>query len=155
MEFLSIKLSDGSGGTCLKSYILVIMGNAMINEVGMAGDSALGQTWSLYIIYVLLVLALSILTHTLQIVFIIARGQSTTLGTLIKWASTISCFAYVEVLLIRIFAVESKLKGFVQSIAGEETVGLFDVRGGLGAEFYVLIPYCFVASFLQFSLMVR
>ena len=90
MKFLFTESSDGSDGTFPKSYNLVTMGIAMINEVGMAGNSAPGQTWFPYIIYVLLVLALPILTHALQIVFIIARGRSMTFGTLIKWASVIS-----------------------------------------------------------------
>jgi hypothetical protein len=104
---------------------------------------------------VLLILAFPVLTHVMQIVFIAARSQSKTLKRLIKWTSAISCFASVEVLLIGTFAVESKFEEFIKSIAGAENSDLIDIKSGLGVGFYILIPYCFVASFLQMSLLVR
>lgn len=140
---------------CIKSYNLVSVGNALVNEVSLTGNFSPGQTWFLYLVYVLLILAFPVLTHTMQIVFIIARSQSKTLKKLIKWASAISCFASVEVLLIGTFAVESKFEDFIKSIAGDENTDLIDIKSGLGSGFYILIPYCFVASFLQMSLLVK
>jgi len=154
-EFIYIESSNGSGGMCLKSYNLVTVGNALVNELNLSGNKALGQTWFLYLVYVLLILAFPVLTHVMQIVFIAARSQSKTLKRLIKWASAISCFASVEVLLIGTFAVESKFEEFIKSIAGAENSDLIDIKSGLGVGFYILIPYCFVASFLQMSLLVR
>lgn len=154
-EFIYIESSNGSGGMCLKSYNLVTVGNALVNELNLSGNGALGQTWFLYLVYVLLILAFPVLTHVIQIVFIAARFQSKTLKTLIKWASAISCIASVEVLLIGTFAVESKFEEFIKSIAGAENSDLIDIKSGLGVGFYILIPYCFVASFLQMSLLVR
>jgi hypothetical protein len=154
-EFIYIESSNGSGGMCIKSYNLVSVGNALVNEVSLTGNFSPGQTWFLYLVYVLLILAIPVLTHTMQIVFIIARSQSKTLKKLIKWASAISCFASVEVLLIGTFAVESKFEDFIKSIAGDENTDLIDIKSGLGSGFYILIPYCFVASFLQMSLLVK
>eukprot|EP00986_Skeletonema_menzelii_P012534 scaffold6943_cov157-Skeletonema_menzelii.AAC.11 len=154
-EFIYIESSNGSGGMCLKSYNLVSVGNALVNELSLTGNISPGQTWFLYLVYVLLILAFPVITHTMQIVFIAARSQSKTLKRLIKWASAISCFASVEVLLIGTFAVESKFEEFIKSIAGDENTDLIDIKSGLGSGFYVLIPYCFVGSFLQMSLLVR
>eukprot|EP00984_Skeletonema_dohrnii_P020087 scaffold9706_cov79-Skeletonema_dohrnii-CCMP3373.AAC.7 len=154
-EFIYIESSNGGGGMCLKSYNLVSIGNALVNELSLTGNISPGQTWFLYLVYVLLILAFPVLTHTMQIVFIIARFQSKTLKKLIKWASAISCFASVEVLLIGTFAVESKFEEFIKSIAGDENSDLVDIKSGLGSGFYILIPYCFVGSFLQMSLLVR
>ena len=154
-EFIYIESSNGSGGMCLKSYNLVSVGNALVNELSMTGNIFPGQTWFLYLVYVLLILAFPVLTHMMQIVFIIARSQSKTLKKLIKWASAISCFASVEILLIGTFAVESKFEEFIKSVAGDENSDLINIKSGLGNGFYILIPYCFVASFLQMSLLVK
>ncbi len=154
-EFIYIESSNGSGGICLKSYNLVTVGNALVNELSLTGNMSPGQTWFLYLVYVLLILAFPVLTHTMQIAFLVARSKSETLKKLIKWASAISCFASVEVLLIGVFAVESKFEEFIKSIAGDENTDLIDIKSGLGSGFYILIPYCFVASFLQMSLLVR
>jgi hypothetical protein len=154
-EFIYIESFNGSGGMCLKSYNLVSVGNALVNELSMADNMVPGQTFSLYLVYVLLILAFPILTHTIQIVFIIARSQSKTLKSLIKLASVISCFASVEVLLIGTFAIESKFEEFIKSIAGVANTDLIEIKSGLGVGFFILIPYCFLASFLQMSLLVR
>mmetsp|Transcript_20880 Transcript_20880/g.29909 ORF Transcript_20880/g.29909 Transcript_20880/m.29909 type:complete len:621 (+) Transcript_20880:388-2250(+) len=154
-EFIYIESSNGSGGICLKSYNLVSVGNALVNELSLTGNISPGQTWFLYLVYVLLILAFPVLTHTMQIAFLVARSKSKTLKKLIRWASAISCFASVEVLLIGAFAVESKFEEFIKSIAGDENTDLIDIKSGLGSGFYILIPYCFVASFLQMSLLVR
>ena len=154
-EFIYIESSNGSGGICLKSYNLVSVGNALVNELSLTGNISPGQTWFLYLVYVLLILTFPVLTHTMQIVFLVARFQSKTLKKLIKWASAISCFASVEVLLIGVFAIESKFEEFIKSIAGDENTDLIDIKSGLGSGFYILIPYCFVGSLLQMSLLVR
>ena len=52
-EFIYIESSNGSGGMCLKSYNLVTVGNALVNELNLSGNKALGQTWFLYLVYVL------------------------------------------------------------------------------------------------------
>ena len=154
-EFISIESSNDSGGVCLKSYNLVSVGNALINELSLAGNVSPGHTWFLYLVYVLLVLAFPVLTHMMQIIFVVVSFQSKTLKHLIKWASAISCFASVEVLLLGTFAVESKFEDFIKSIAGDENADLIDIKSGLGSGFYILIPYCIVGSLLQMHLSQR
>ena len=156
MEFIFISSADfGSDGVCIKSYNIVQLGNALINEISMTGNSAAGQTRFLYLVYVFLILALPILTHLMQIIFIIGRFQSKRLKGLIQWTSVICCLACIEVLLIGTFAVESKFDQFIMNVAGIENEDILDVKSGLGNGFYILIAYSFVACVLQFSLGIR
>ena len=101
--------STDSTGTCTKSYNLVTLGNALINELSMTSNSAPGQTWILYLSYVILNLVFPILTHLLQICFIVGWFRSKKLKRLIDWTLAIWCFACIEILLIGIFAVEYKV----------------------------------------------
>mmetsp|Transcript_43887 Transcript_43887/g.78764 ORF Transcript_43887/g.78764 Transcript_43887/m.78764 type:complete len:574 (-) Transcript_43887:175-1896(-) len=156
MEFIFISSTDiGSDGVCIKSFNIVQLGNALINEISMTGNSAAGQTRFLYLVYVVLILALPILTHLMQIIFIIGRFQSKRLKGLIQWASVIWCLACIEVLLIGTFAVESKFDQFIMNVAGIENEDILDVKSGLGSGFYILIAYSVVACVLQFSLGIR
>lgn len=100
----------GSAGVCKKSYNLVTLGNALINEMSLTSNSVPGQTWILYLSYVALNLAFPIITHTLQICFIVGWFKSKKLKRLIDWTLAIWCFACIEVLLIGIFAVEYKVR---------------------------------------------
>mmetsp|Transcript_35984 Transcript_35984/g.61382 ORF Transcript_35984/g.61382 Transcript_35984/m.61382 type:complete len:556 (-) Transcript_35984:93-1760(-) len=155
MEFLYIATKNyGSDEACVKSYNIYTFGNALINPISMSSNSAAGQTWFLYIVYVLLVLALPILTHFMQIIFI-GSSRTKKLNKLIQCASTIWLFACIEVLLIGIFAVESKFEHFIKSVAGIENEGFLDIKSGLGNGFHILIAYAVVACFLQFSLGIR
>ena len=146
MELIYIK-SESNG--CIKSYNLVSLGNALINELSLTDNTAAGMTWFLYIVYVVLVLAFPILAHLLQIFYIAGGAKS---KTLIKCISAISCFACVEVLLIGTLGIESKFEQFITSIAGDENASIIDLKSGLGNGFFILIAYCVVAGFLQFKI---
>ncbi|KAL7536854.1 hypothetical protein ACHAWF_005583, partial [Thalassiosira exigua] len=100
----------GSAGVCERSYNLVTLGNALISEQSMAGNSAKGQTWILYLCYVVFNLAWPILTHLLQIGFIVGWFRSKEVEKLTEWALAIWCFACIEVLLIGVFGVEFKVR---------------------------------------------
>ena len=100
----------GSNGVCKRSYNLVTLGNALINEMSMTSNSAPGQTWILYLSYVALILMFPILTHVLQICFIAGWAKSKKLQRLFDWTLAIWFFACVDVLLIGIFAVEYKVR---------------------------------------------
>ncbi|KAL7531332.1 LOW QUALITY PROTEIN: hypothetical protein ACHAXR_004925 [Thalassiosira sp. AJA248-18] len=155
-ELIYISSTDfGSEGTCVKSYNLAQLGNALINKISMTSNSAAGQTWFLYLVYVVLVLALPILAHIMQILFIIGRVQSMKLKAVIQWAEAVWCFACIEVLVIGIFAVEFKFEQFIVGVAGSENEDFLDIQSGLGNGFYILVAYSVVACFLQFSLGIR
>ena len=100
----------GSNGVCKRSYNLVTLGNALINEMSMTSNSTPGQTWILYLSYVALILMFPILTHVLQICFIAGWAKSKKLQRLFDWTLAIWFFACVDVLLIGIFAVEYKVR---------------------------------------------
>ncbi|KAL7544644.1 hypothetical protein ACHAWF_008018 [Thalassiosira exigua] len=145
----------GSAGVCKRSYNLVTLGNALINEHSMTGNSAKGQTWILYLSYVVLNLAFPIITHLLQICFIAGWFRSKILKRLIEWTLAIWCFACIEVLLIGIFAVEYKFPNLIMRIAGDTNAGFLDIDSQLGVGFYILIAYSIVAGLLQNSLRIR
>ncbi len=156
-ELMYISTTDyGSTNTCINSYNLPQLGNALISKLSMTDNSAAGQTWFLYLVYVLLCLVLPILVHLLQMAFIMGRIQSKTWKTVIQVASVAWCFAGIEVLLIGIFAVQSKFDQFIVNVANIENDALLgDIMSGLGNGFYILIVYSVVACFLQFSLGIR
>ena len=156
-EFMYISTTDyGSTNTCTNSYNLPQLGNALINKLSLTDNSATGQTWFLYLVYVILCLALPILVHLLQMAFIMGRIQSKTWKTVIQVASVAWCFAGIEVLLIGIFAVQSKFDQFILNVANLDNDALLGtITSGLGNGFYILIVYCVVACFLQFSLGIR
>jgi hypothetical protein len=155
-ELLFFENSDiGSPGVCLRSFNLATLGNALVSPSSLTKNSAAGQTWVLYLVYVCLCLAFPVLTHLLQVVFIIGWGRSMKLKRMIKWTSAIWCFACIEVLLIGVFAVEFKFPQLVGKLAGDTNAGFLEVNSGLGSGFCILIAYSVVAGFLQYSLIVR
>ena len=96
------------------------------------------------------------MVHLLQMAFIMGRIQSKTWKTVIQVASVAWCFAGIEVLLIGIFAVQSKFDQFILNVANLDNDALLGtITSGLGNGFYILIVYCVVACFLQFSLGIR
>ena len=155
-ELMFFENSDiGSPGVCTRSFNLATLGNALISPGSLTDNSALGQTWILFFVYVILVLAFPVLTHILQVIFIVGWSRSMKLKRLIKWASAISCFACVEVLLIGVFAVEFKFPQLIGKLAGESNAGFLEIQSGLGNGFFILIVYSVVAGFLQWSLLLR
>lgn len=106
-EIVYFESADGTG-VCKRSYDLVSLGNALINELSLTSNSAPGQTWVLYLSYVTLNLAFPILVHSMQIIFLIGWFRSKKLKRLIETTLAIWCFACIEILLIGIFAVEYK-----------------------------------------------
>mmetsp|Transcript_10976 Transcript_10976/g.19164 ORF Transcript_10976/g.19164 Transcript_10976/m.19164 type:complete len:243 (-) Transcript_10976:118-846(-) len=154
MELVFFSSSD-SAGYCKRSYNLVTLGNSLINELSMTDNSAPGQTWILYLSYVILNLAFPVITHLCQICFMVGWFRSKKLKKLIEWTLAIWCFACIEVLLIGIFAVEYKFPNLIMKIAGDTNAGFLDINSDLGSGFYILIAYAVVAGFLQFSLRVR
>ena len=140
---------------CERSYNLVTLGNALVNDHSMTGNSAAGQTWILYLSYVILNLVFPMLAHLLQICFIMGWFRSKTLKAVIQWTAAIWCFACVEILLIGIFAVEFKFEKLIMKIAGDANSEFITITSGTGSGFYILIAYSVVAGFLQFSLRLR
>ena len=144
--------STDSASLCKRSYNLVALGNALVNDVAMTGNEAVGQSWILYLSYIVLDLAVPIMVHCAQIFFLARRFESRRLGRLIEWTSAVWCFACVEVLLIGVFAVEYKFPSLVNKIAGDSNSAFLEVDSGLGAGFFLLIAYSVVAGYLQFFL---
>ncbi|CAJ1952002.1 unnamed protein product [Cylindrotheca closterium] len=168
VQFTSKDLTATEG--CTTSYNLVTLANAMVNELGLLDNSVAWQTWVLYIVYLLLNLAFPILVHLMQLWSMVnwkkwyqQKGQEQQqqdkqlLGNLQKvslWTSAIWCFACIEILLIGIFAVEFKFSDLVARLAGDSNAVFLDITSGLGAGFYILLAYSFIAGFLQFTLRV-
>lgn len=156
MEVVYFASADlGSDGVCKRSFNLVTLGNALINEISLTSNSAPGQTWILYLSYVALILLFPILVHVLQICFIVGWFKSNKLKRLINWTLAIWFFACVDVLLIGVFAVEYKFPNLIMKIAGDTNSSFLDIDSNLGIGFYILIAYSVVAGFLQFSLRIR
>lgn len=155
-ELMFFENSDiGSPGVCLRSFNLATLGNALISPSSLTDNSAAGQTWILFLVYVVLVLAFPVLTHILQAIFMMGWSRSMKLKRMIKWTSAIWCFACIEVLLVGVFAVEYKFPQLVGKLAGDTNAGFLEIKSGLGSGFYILIAYSVVAGFLQWSLLVR
>ena len=155
-ELILFENSDiGSPGVCSRSFNLATLGNALVSPSSLTDNSAAGQTWILYLVYVILVLAFPVLTHILQVIFMVGWSRSTKLKRMIKRTSAMWCFACIEVLLIGVFAVEFKFPALVGKLAGETNSGFIDIKSSLGSGFYILIAYSVVAGFLQWSLIVR
>jgi len=155
-ELMFFENSDiGSPGACLRSFNLATLGKALVSPSSLTDNSAAGQTWILFLVYVVLVLAFPVLTHILQGIFMMGWSRSMKLKRMIKWTSAIWCFACIEVLLIGVFAVEYKFPQLVGKLAGDTNAGFLEIKSGLGSGFYILIAYSVVAGFLQWSLLVR
>jgi len=141
-----------SEGFCVKSHNLVQLGNSLINDISMTGNSAAGQTWFLYLVYVVLNLMLPIITHLMQIIYIAGHFRSKRMESVIHFASAIWCFACIEVLLIATFGVNSKFGQFIHNVSGIQDEDFLDISMGLGNGVYILIAYSVVACGFQFSL---
>ena len=168
-------------GVCHQSYNLVTLGNALINQFMSTSNAAPGQTWILYLSYVVCILAFPVLTHLLQFGFLVAWSRGRSLTRLIEWTQAIGCFACVEVLLIGVFAVQYKVQcapllhgatsryllngspspllslqfaNLIMKVAGANGEFL-DIQSELGAGFYVLIVYSVLAGFLPSCLRIR
>jgi hypothetical protein len=156
VQFTSTDINAESG--CTKSFNLVTLANALVNDLGLIDNDVAWQTWILYIVYMLLNLALPVLVHSLQILFMVRwRNKTSTeevqnLKRLSLWTSAFWCFACVEVLLIGVFAVEFKFSKLIKKIAGSSNAIFLDITSGMGPGFYLLIAYSVVAGFLQYSL---
>ena len=140
---------------CKRSYNLVTLGNALVNDISMTSNSAAGMSWILYLSYVALNLAFPIGVHLMQAAFIVAWYRSNRLAKLIECTLAIWCFACIEVLLIGIFAVEYKFPNLVNKIAGETNSAFLEIDSNLGVGFYILIAYSVVAGFLQYTLRIQ
>ncbi len=111
-QLLSFESTDfGSTSVCIRSYNMVSLGMALVNEISLTNNPAAGQTWTLFISYILLSFILPILTHVLQVGYVVGWCKSQNLKLLVDWTSSIWCFACIEVLLIGIFAMEYKVCG--------------------------------------------
>jgi len=109
-QILAFESQDfGSTSVCKRSYNMVTLGNALINEISLTNNPASGQTWTLFVAYIILSFILPILTHLLQVGYIVGWYRSMKLKLLVDWTSSIWCFACIEVLLIGIFAMEYKV----------------------------------------------
>jgi hypothetical protein len=102
--------SVDSSGVCSRSYNLVSLVGALLNEISMSGSSVPAQTWSLFVNYVILILAFPVVTHLLQIAFIVGRFRSRKMNVLSEGTLVIWYFTSIEPLLIGVFAVEYKVR---------------------------------------------
>ena len=163
-EIVTVSVNDATTNTvsCFTPYDLIELGNGILNELSLSGNKVEEQTWTLYVIYMALTLALPILAHLLQIIYVIYKGCSsaesskstTTSKRMAEWAANVWNFSCVEVFLIGLFAVEFKFSELIATIAGEENAGFISVTSKLGTGFYILIAYSVVAGFLQYSIRV-
>ena len=110
-EVVSFTSKDTSG-SCIRSYNLVTFVQALLSDINLS--SAVAQTYTLYVSYIILIFAFPILTHLLQVDFIFHLKKSNKSSskvirqindvTLLIWY-----FVSIEPLLIGIFAVEFKV----------------------------------------------
>ncbi len=98
--------SVDSSGVCSRSYNLVSLVGALLSEISMTGSSVPAQTWSLFVNYVILILAFPVVTHLLQIAFIVGWFRSRKMNVLSEGTMVIWYFTSMEPLLIGLFAVE-------------------------------------------------
>jgi hypothetical protein len=159
-EIVYFKSTDiGSDETCIKSYNLASLGNALVNDLSLIDNSVAWQTWILYLVYIFLNWALPIMVHLLQIVFLVGWTKYPSMTSKLKSMTTFTvafwCFACIEVLVIGIFAIEYKFPQLITKLAGDSNAMFLDIISGLGPGFYLLIMYSIVAGFLQFSLRMR
>ena len=150
-EVVSFKSIDSSG-VCRISYNIVSLGNALINEHSMTSNNAPGQTWILYLAYIILNVAFPVITHLLQMnmIFVYLRGEK--IKQAYQLTAAIWYFACVEVSLLGIFAVGFKYGNLIMKIAWDSNSAFLDIESGLGPGFYVLIAYSVAAGFLLCSL---
>lgn len=163
-EIVTVSVNDATTNTvsCFTPYDLIGIGNGLLNELSLSGNKVEEQTWTLYVIYMVLTLALPILAHLLQIIYVIYKccssaessKSTTTSKRITEWAANVWNFSCVEVFLIGLFAVEFKFSELIATIAGEENEGFISVTSKLGTGFYILIAYSVVAGFLQYSIRV-
>ena len=151
VEVVSSKSID-SGGVCRISYNIVSLENALITEHGMTSNKAPGQTWILYLAYIIPNLAFPVITHLLQVNMIFGYLKGEMIKQAFQFTAAIWYFACVEVSLLRIFAVGFKYDNLITKIAGDFNLAFLDIESGLGPGFYILIAYCVTAGFLLYAL---
>ncbi|KAL3802371.1 hypothetical protein HJC23_007196 [Cyclotella cryptica] len=151
MEVVYFKSIDTSG-VCIVSYNIVSLGNALVNEHSMTSNEAPGQTWILYLAYILLNVAFPVITHLLQVIMMFGHHRGEKIKQVFQWTAAIWYFACVEVSLLGIFAVCFKYDNLIMKIAGDSNSGFLDIESGLGPGFYILIAYSVAAGFLLYSL---
>lgn len=108
-EVVSFTSKDTSG-SCIRSYNLVTFVQALLSDINLG--SAVAQTYTLFVSYIILIFVFPILTHLLQMGFIFHLKSSKSSKairqindvTLLIWY-----FVSIEPLLIGIFAVEFKV----------------------------------------------
>mmetsp|Transcript_25141 Transcript_25141/g.37153 ORF Transcript_25141/g.37153 Transcript_25141/m.37153 type:complete len:605 (+) Transcript_25141:126-1940(+) len=156
LELFRVETFDEGQSACVSRYNLATFGNGLITEVSLADNTTAGQTWTLYIFYLLFTLILPITTHVLQIIALFfwvkndnknKMQQKAMYLTVAIWG--MSC---VEVFLIGLFSVEYKFQDFIKAVAGEEDASFISVKSSKGPGFFVLIGYGFVAGLFQFYL---
>jgi hypothetical protein len=109
--------SVDSSGVCTRSYNLLSLVLALLNEMSMMSNSVPAQTWTLFVNYFVLILMFPIITHLLQVAFIVCRFRSNKSKGLSEGTFVIWFFASIEPLLIGIFAVEYKVRFIVDNVA--------------------------------------
>jgi hypothetical protein len=101
--------SVDSSGACTRSYNLLSLVLALLSEISTMSNSVPAQTWALFVNYVVLILLFPIITHFLQVAFIVGRFRSKKSKVLSEGTFVIWFFASIEPLLIGVFAVEYKV----------------------------------------------
>ena len=108
-EVVSFTSKDTSG-SCIRSYNLVTFVQALLSDINLS--SAVAQTYTLYVSYIILIFVFPILTHLLQMDFIFhlkSNKSSKVIRQINDVTLLIWYFVSIEPLLIGIFAVEFKV----------------------------------------------
>lgn len=102
--------SKDTTGSCIRSYNLVTFVQALLSDINL--DSAVAQTYTLYVSYIILILVFPILTHLLQVNFIFHLKSSKS-SKVIRQINDVTLliwyFVSIEPLLIGMFAIEFKV----------------------------------------------
>jgi len=108
-EVVSFTSKDTSG-SCIRSYNLVTFVQALLSDINLG--SAVAQTYTLFVSYIILIFVFPILTHLLQMGFIFHLKSSKS-SKVIRQINDVTLliwyFVSIEPLLIGIFAVEFKV----------------------------------------------
>lgn len=107
-EFVYFTSVDSSGA-CTRSYNLLSLVLALLSEISTMSNSVPAQTWTLFVNYVVLILLFPIITHLLQVAFIVGQFNLKKSKILGERIAVIWFFASIEPLLIGVFAVEYKV----------------------------------------------
>ena len=93
----------GDTVACEKSYTLYSLGTALVSEFALQDNSAKPGSWTLFVSFVLFLIAAPLLVHLVHILVLVGNIKS---KILCRVADVCWTFASVEVLVIAVFTVQ-------------------------------------------------